>query len=934
MDMPTRSKRSFRQLQTRVAELEQSLDRLQKSEFRYRQCFKNAPVSLLFVSAEGDPIEMNPAAEKFLGWTIAKAKASGFNGFTHPALLENGTVDSFQRAIAGETVIEPPMSFDPSSTIGQGQWKWAQGHYYPIRDELGQVREAIEMALDLTPMYEVQQGLTSERDTAIQQQLADLTTQNEALNNRDRLLEANAAAAQALLTTENLDEAIAAALKIIGQCLDTDRVTLIENFESPADPYLCWQVLYEWTSPGTISQLSHPDLASGNYEGMDEIYALMESGRGVSILVEEMPEPFRSGQARLGVKALYIIPVFVEGRLWGGIGFDDCHHVRQRSAAELTILKTAASCIGSLVRRDRVIRSHIAELETQNRLLESRDRLLDATAMAVNALLTINDFERSINTALQILGEGLQTDRVGVIKNFTHPADPSFPYWQVLYEWNSPGTIAQFSDSNAAQGSYEEIQAFYDTFQQGQIVSYFIEDAPEPFRSRQMAIGVKSTQIVPIFVEGQWWGVLGLDDCREAKQRSAAEISLLKIAATCVGSAIDRQARTKELSKINAVLRRSVNHLTTTASLQSFPIAVLKEAIAASGAVTAGSFVYSPSTHTLQMVDLILHGEVIEIATDPRAEMWRLPIPADITNAWQMVTEAQIFFSDIDNPHPEFWPFSIPWHRQFGHKETATIPLSIGENLLGILGLCFTTAQAQTKSELELFYTLGQQAAIALRLTQLSEQAQQATLLAERNRMARELHDTLAQTFTGVIMQLEAAQAMLAATPAPMQKHLAHAGLLARQGLNEARRSVWSLRPEALETDDLQTALLRLVQQMTDHTTISTEVLVDGTPIALPEEVETHLLRIGQEALTNILKHSQARHIQLTVQFRSDSIALHIVDNGRGFDIDLPRQGFGITSMQQRTQQIGGAFALASQIGQGTTIEVKIPVSQLLSKAK
>jgi PAS domain S-box-containing protein len=739
---------------------------------------------------------------------------------------------------------------------------------------------------------------------------------------------------------------------------------------------------------------------------------------------------------------------------------------------------------------DPAIQQQLADLTTQNEVLNNRDRMLDTTAMAVNALLTINDFERSIDTALQILGEGLQIDRVSVLQNFPPPADSSFPYWQVMYEWNSPGTISQFSDPNATQGSYEQIQAFYATLQQGQILSYLVEDTLEPFRSYQMAIGVKSTQIVPIVVEGQWWGVLALDDCHEAKQRSLAEISLLKIAAACVGSAIDRQARTEELrqsealyrslfeistegiyrwqldrpvalslsvdeqvnhiyrhayfvqandafapmyglekgedvvglriadthpdkiehtldfiravvesnyrmssaesaevdangqqryflnsiigfrdrgyvtggwgtqiditelrttqqallqnereraaelSKINAALRRCANHLTTTTSLQSFPIAVLKEAIAASGAVTAGSFVYSPSAHTLQMIGLVLQGEVIEIATDPRVEIWRLPIPADITNAWQMVAETQIFFSDIDNPHPEFWPFSIPWHRQFGHKEAATIPLSIGDNLVGILGLCFTTAQAQTKSELELFYTLGQHAALALRLTQLSEEAQQATLLAERNRMARELHDTLAQTFTGVIMQLEAAQELLADTPAPVCQHLAHAGLLARQGLNEARRSVWSLRPDALETDDLHTALLRLVQQMTDNTTIVTEVLVDGTPIALPEEVEAHLLRIGQEALTNILKHTQAQHIQLTLQFDSDSIALHVVDNGRGFDIDLPRSGFGLTSMQQRTHQIGGVFALASQIGQGTTITVKIPVSQLLWRTK
>jgi PAS domain-containing protein len=98
--MPTRSKRSFRQLQTRVAELERSLDRLQRSESRYRQCFKSAPVSMVFVSAQGEPIKMNPAAEKFLGWTIAEAKAAGFQVSTDSVLIENGTATSLERAIA------------------------------------------------------------------------------------------------------------------------------------------------------------------------------------------------------------------------------------------------------------------------------------------------------------------------------------------------------------------------------------------------------------------------------------------------------------------------------------------------------------------------------------------------------------------------------------------------------------------------------------------------------------------------------------------------------------------------------------------------------------------------------------------------------------------------------------------------------------------
>lgn len=99
----------------------------------------------------------------------------------------------------------------------------------------------------------------------------------------------------------------------------------------------------------------------------------------------------------------------------------------------------------------------------------------------------------------------------------------------ILFAWNSSGTVSQFTDPDAAQGSYEDVQWLLELFQQGQADSYLIEDAPEPFRSEQIAIGVKSTHLVPVFVEGKWWGVVGFDDCREANHRSPAELSVLKI---------------------------------------------------------------------------------------------------------------------------------------------------------------------------------------------------------------------------------------------------------------------------------------------------------------------------------------------------------------------------------------------------------------------
>ncbi|HEY9627579.1 MAG TPA: GAF domain-containing sensor histidine kinase [Coleofasciculaceae cyanobacterium] len=273
------------------------------------------------------------------------------------------------------------------------------------------------------------------------------------------------------------------------------------------------------------------------------------------------------------------------------------------------------------------------------------------------------------------------------------------------------------------------------------------------------------------------------------------------------------------------------------------------------------------------------------------------------------------------------------WYRSRGVNSFLHVPLILADKTIGALMVFLPGDRPFTEQHIKLTYAFAQQVTLAIQLIRLAEEAKQTAILSERNRMARELHDTLAQTFTGIVMQLEATQAMITPmTFEPAQKHLRRAGLLARQGLQEARRSVWSLRSEALKSGDLPTALLRIAQHMTDHTPIQTDVIVDGTPIALPAEREDHLLRIGQEALTNALKHAQPQKIQISLHFAADAVQLHIVDDGQGFDLQQQWRGFGIVCMQERTHQIGGEFSLRSQIGQGTTIHVTIPLPP--SKAK
>ena len=201
--------------------------------------------------------------------------------------------------------------------------------------------------------------------------------------------------------------------------------------------------------------------------------------------------------------------------------------------------------------------------------------------------------------------------------------------------------------------------------------------------------------------------------------------------------------------------------------------------------------------------------------------------------------------------------------------------------------------------------------------------------MAERNRLARDIHDTLAQGFTGVILQLEAAEeAMSQRLAAKAGEHLTRAGELAREGLREARRSVWALRPQTLGEKDLCEALRELIQKLTAGTAVRAEFMVQGKPRDLPLEWEENLLRIGQEVLTNALRHAQASKFKARLAFDRDEIRLVLRDDGSGFDPAGRHDGFGLQGMRERVEGMGGRLTIQSARGEGTAVSIVLPVSK------
>jgi signal transduction histidine kinase len=205
-------------------------------------------------------------------------------------------------------------------------------------------------------------------------------------------------------------------------------------------------------------------------------------------------------------------------------------------------------------------------------------------------------------------------------------------------------------------------------------------------------------------------------------------------------------------------------------------------------------------------------------------------------------------------------------------------------------------------------------------------------VLAERTRLAQELHDTLEQTLTGIGLQLDTAAKLFERDAQGANRHLELSRNMLRQSQIELRRSVWDLRSRALEQFDLAEALRRSGRQMTEGPGVKFEVQTAGNAKSLPEVVEENLLRIGQEAVTNIVKHSGATQARLTLEFGAEKFILQVTDNGSGFAAENgsgPRNGhFGILGMSERAKRIGGQVSVTSAPGEGTTVRVEIPADR------
>ena len=282
---------------------------------------------------------------------------------------------------------------------------------------------------------------------------------------------------------------------------------------------------------------------------------------------------------------------------------------------------------------------------------------------------------------------------------------------------------------------------------------------------------------------------------------------------------------------------------------------------------------------------------------------------------------------EYQNDDPRLPDAVREFHRRAGVHGMVIAPLILGSRTLGWIKLSsrgIPECEEAQWSRVVLIEAIARQAALALHHSRLAGQnrleERRKTILEERNRLARDIHDNLAQGFAAILMQLQAAQRESCRLAPAVAVKLETAVDLARMHMIEARRSVGTLRPNVSDGEDVAHALKRIADLARRTTSVPIEVSVDELP-RFGDGVEREIIGIAQEALTNAVRHSHARRITLRASTaRSIGFRLSVADDGRGIARERPDAGFGMTSMQERAERIGASLTIVTAPRSGTEV--------------
>jgi signal transduction histidine kinase len=387
------------------------------------------------------------------------------------------------------------------------------------------------------------------------------------------------------------------------------------------------------------------------------------------------------------------------------------------------------------------------------------------------------------------------------------------------------------------------------------------------------------------------------------------------------------QERAAKLAKANEALRGCLDALASVPELDDFLGQVMAVITRHLGAIASTLRVLDLKQNSMTLKLLFQDGRVMSPTEAEFPERWRsLSLDEQRAAAFldQPATVTRIL--DPHSPIPEALRFYL---LGLGIKTLLIIPLTLGGQANGQLSFRFTEECDFDPEKLEIARALAIQASLAIHLTRLATTARQSAILEERNQLAAELQDALAQNFTGITMQLGVAEEQLAAKQGDPLSEIQRANEIAKFGLAEARRSILSLSSSATQESGLTTTLQRLVENSNVDGLLRCNFWTDNIPEErLPPRIQHELLRFAQEAISNAVRHAKPTVVNVTLRWESPNLLLKIKDNGSGISRTAleKSEGFGLTNTRTRASQIGGKLDIQTVTGHGTSVILIVPI--------
>jgi PAS domain S-box-containing protein len=565
----------------------------------------------------------------------------------------------------------------------------------------------------------------------------------------------------------------------------------------------------------------------------------------------------------------------------------------------------------------------ISQRKRAEALLAGEKRLLEMIATGVplkqilNALCLIIEEQRpeTLASVLLLNADGVHLDVA---------AGPNLPKeWTRQMELLPIGPCAGSCGTAAYRGSAVIVS---------DIATDPLWDVPE-HRASALKHGLRASWSNPVL---SWKGQVVGTFCmyyREPRSPTSQDVELIELAThlTRVGIERDRAQETLRTSEQLArshveVMMRSLDVLATEAAPEKYIGEMLRTIGQHLHAIRVVLWMRNQQDDSLSL-RLIIENDR-QVSADPDHPIVKDPQAWKNTALLQemLFTKSPVVCDDIEHDSriaPEFRKYLI----SRGTKRFMSVPMFVSGELRGFIGIQHAEKGTYRADQIELAQALAHHVMLATHGQELVEQQRQAAILKERTRMARDIHDTLAQGFTGVIVQMEAAEeALMEEDPENAVRHVRRARKLARESLGEARRSVHALRPQALEKAGFADALKAIIKNTAVGTSLRTEFQLQGEPRELGPDVEDNLLHIGQEALTNALRHARATKFQAQLSFGSEAVRLELSDNGDGFAIDGANGGgLGLIGMKERAEQIGATVEVSTIPGSGTRIVAVSP---------